>query len=82
VHDNDLQHTVDEDGGPQTYDKEAVPATVDEEVVLAMKDEEAAMVGGSTSPGTSKPYQQGPVKLLKRSIHVERRPMIAPEGDK
>jgi hypothetical protein len=45
VHDNDLQHTVDGDGGPQTYDKEADPATVDEEVILATKDEEAAMVG-------------------------------------
>jgi hypothetical protein len=38
VHDDDLQHSVDGDGGPWT------------------NDEEAAMAGGSTSSGTSKPY--------------------------
>ena len=48
MHDDDLQHTVDGDGGPRTEDEEAV---------LATEDEEAAMVGGSTSSGTSKPYQ-------------------------
>ena len=64
VHDDDLQHTVDGDGGPRT------------------EDEEAATVGGSTSSGTSKPYQRGPAKLPKRQIPVERRPLIAPEGDK
>ena len=48
VHDDDLQNTVDRDGGPRTEDEEAV---------LATEDEEAAMVGGSTSSGTSKPYQ-------------------------
>ena len=64
VHDDDLQHTVDGDGGPRT------------------EDEEAAMVGGSTSSGTSKPYQRGPAKLPQRPIPVERRPLIAPEGDK
>ena len=47
---------VDGDGGPQTEDEEAV---------LATEDEEAAMVGGSTSSGTSKPYQRGPVKAPK-----------------
>jgi len=73
VHDDDLQHTVDGDGGPRTEDEEAVPA---------MEDEEAAMVGGSTSSGTSKPYQRGPAKLPKRPIPIERRPLIAPEGDK
>jgi len=73
VHDDDLHHTVDGDGGPRTEDEEAV---------LAMEDEEAATVGGSTSSGTSKPYQRGPAKLPKRPIPVERRPLIAPEGDK
>ena len=73
VHDDDLQHTVDGDGGPRTEDEEAV---------LATEDEEAAMIGGSTSSGTSKPYQRGPAKLPKRPIPVERRPLIAPEGDK
>jgi len=73
VHDDDLQNTVDGDGGPRTED---------EEEVLATEDEEATMVGGSTSSGTSKPYQRGPAKLPKRPIPVERRPLIAPEGDK
>ena len=73
VHDDDLQHTVDGDGGPRTEDEEAVPAT---------EDSEAVTVGGSTSSSTSKPYQRGPIKLLKRPIPVERRPLIAPEGDK
>ena len=73
MHDDDLQHTVDGDGGPRTEDEEAVPA---------MEDEEVATVGGSTSSGTSKPHQRGPAKLPKRSIPVERRPLIAPEGDK
>ena len=73
VHDDDLQHMMDGDGGPRTEDEEAV---------LATEDEEAAMVGDSTSSGTSKPYQRGPTKLPKRPIHVERRPLIAPEGDK
>ena len=73
VHDDDLQHMVDWNGGPRTEDEEAVPATV---------DEEAAMVGGSTSSGTSKPYQRGPAKLPKRPILVERLPLIAPEGDR
>ena len=73
MHDDDLQHTVDGDGGPWTEDEEAVPAK---------EDEEAATVGGSTSSSTSKPYQRGPIKLLKRPIPVERRPLIAPEGDK
>jgi len=56
MHDDDLQHTVDGDGGPRTEEEEAV---------LATKDEEAATVGGSTSSGMSKPYQQGPAKLRK-----------------
>ena len=73
MHDDDLQHTVDGDGGPRMEDEEAV---------LATEDEEAATVGGSTSSGTSKPYQRGPAKLPKRPIPVERRPLIAPEGDK
>ena len=73
VDDDDLQHTVDGDGGPRMEDEEAVPA---------MEDEEAATVGASTSSGTSKPYQRGPTKLLKRPIPVERHPLIAPEGDK
>ena len=73
VHDNDLQNTMDRDGGPWTEDEEAV---------LATEDEEAATVGGSTSSGTSKPYQRGPAKLPQRPIPVERRPLIAPEGDK
>ena len=38
-------------------DEEVVLATEDEEAVLATKDKEAVMVGGSTSSGTSKPYQ-------------------------
>ena len=61
VHDDDLQHTVDGDGGPRTEDKEAIPA---------MEDEEAATVGGSTPSGTSKPYQRCPAKLPKRPIPV------------
>ena len=61
VHDDDLQHTVDGDGGPRTED---------EEVVLVMEDEEAATVGGSTPSGTSKPYQRCPAKLPKRPIPV------------
>jgi len=73
VHDDDLQNMVDGDGGPRTENEEAV---------LAMEDEEAATVGGSTSSGTSKPYQRGPAKLPKRPIPVERRPLIAPEGDR
>ena len=73
MHDDDLQHKVDRDGGPRTEDEEAV---------LATEEEEAATVGGSTSSGTSKPYQRGPAKLPKRPIPVERRPLIAPEGDK
>ena len=73
VHDDDLQHTVDGNGGPRTEDEEAVPAT---------EDEEAAMVGGSTSSGMSKPYQRGPAKLPKRPIPIENRPLIALEGDK
>jgi len=40
VHDDDLQHTVDGDGGPRTEDEEAV---------LATEDEEAATLRGSTS---------------------------------
>ena len=32
MHDDDLQHTVDGDGGPRTEDEEAVPVTEDEEV--------------------------------------------------
>ena len=73
MHDDDLQHTVDWDGGPRMEDEEAVPVT---------EDEDALTVGGSTYSGTSKPYQRGPAKLLKRLIPVERRPLIAPEGDK
>ena len=73
VHDDDLQHTMDGDEGPWTEDEEAV---------LATEDEEEAMVGGSTSSGTSKPYQRGPAMLPKRPIPVERCPLIAPEGDK
>ena len=56
VHDDDLQHTVDGDGGPRTEDEEAV---------LATEDEEAATVGGCTSSSTLKPYQRGPAKLPK-----------------
>ena len=73
MHDDDLQYMVDGDGGPWMEDEEAVPT---------MEDKEAATVGGSTSSGMSKPYQQGPTKLLKRPIPDERHPLIAPEGDK
>jgi hypothetical protein len=50
--------------------EEAVPHTSEEGV------------GGLTSSATSKPYLRGPVKLPKRPIPVERRPLIALEGDK
>ena len=38
--------------------------------------------GGSTSSSASKPYLRGPSQLPKRPIAPERRPLIAPEGDK
>jgi hypothetical protein len=38
--------------------------------------------GGSTSSSASKPYLRGPAKLPKRPIPVDRRPLIAPEGDR
>ena len=73
VHDDDLQHTVDGDGGPWTEDEEAVPAT---------EDEEAATVGGSTSSGTSSVYLRAPVKLPRRPIAFELCPLITPNGDR
>jgi len=62
--------TVGEDAAPQMYDEEVVPHT----------SEEGA--GGSTSSAASKPYKRGPSQLPKRPIPVDRRPLIAPEGDK
>jgi hypothetical protein len=60
---------VGEEAVPQAFDK-TVPHT----------SEEGAE--GSTSSGMSTPYLRGPTKLPKRSIPVDRRPLIAPEGDK
>ena len=69
--------TVGEDAGPQMYD-DAVPH-VSEEGVPHTSEEGG---GGSTSSSASKPYLRGPSQLLKRPIAPERRPLIAPEGDK
>ena len=69
--------TVGEDAGPQMYD-DAVPH-VSEEGVPHTSEEGG---GGSTSSSASKPYLRGPSQLPKRPIAPERRPLIAPEGDK
>ena len=61
--------TVGEDAIPQMYD-DTVPHA----------SEEGA--GGSTSSAASKPYKRGPSQLPKRPILVDRRPLIAPEGDR
>jgi hypothetical protein len=68
---------VGEEVVAQMYD-DTVPHMF-EEAVPHMSEEGA---GGSTSSATSKPYLRGPAKLPKRPIPVERRPLIAPEGDK
>jgi hypothetical protein len=69
--------TVGEEAAPQMYD-DVVPHA-SEEVVLHTSKEGA---GGSTSSTASKPYLQGPAKLLKRPIPVDCCPLIAPDGDK
>jgi hypothetical protein len=68
---------VGEEAAPQMYD-DAVPHASEEAV--SHTSEEGA--GGSTSSAASKPYLRGPVKLPKRPILVDRRPLIAPDGDK
>jgi len=69
--------TVGEDAVPQMYD-DAVPHAIEEGVPHT--SEEGA--GGSTSSAASKPYKRGPSQLPKRPILVDRRPLIAPEGDR
>jgi hypothetical protein len=69
--------TVGEDAVPQMYDAAAPHAS---EEVVSHTSEEGTM--GLTSSTTSKPYLRGPSQLPKRPIPVERRPLIAPEGDK
>ena len=69
--------TVGEDTVLQMYD-DAVPHAF-EEGVPHMSEEGA---GGSTSSTASKPYKRGPSQLPKRPIPVDRRPLIAPKGDR
>jgi len=69
--------TVGEDAIPQMYDDTVPHAS--EEGVPHMSEEGA---GGSTSSSASKPYKRGPSQLPKRPILVDRRPLIAPEGDR
>jgi hypothetical protein len=52
---------------------------VSEEVVPHTSEEGP---GDSTSSAASKPYKRGPSQLPKRPIPVDRRPLIAPEGDR
>jgi hypothetical protein len=80
------QDTVGEEAVPQMYDdipqdmvgEEAVPHASEEAVPHT--SEEGA--GGLTSSASSKPYLRGPAKLPKRPIPVDRRPLIAPEGER
>ena len=77
--------TVGEEAIPQMYD--AVVAHTSEGAVLHTSEGEVPHTseegaGGSTSSIASKPYLRGPSQLPKRPIPVERRPLIAPEGDK
>ena len=69
--------TVGGDTGPQMYDN-TIPHAFEEGVPHT--SEEGG--GGSTSSSASKPYLRGHSQLLKRPIAPERRPLIAPEGDK
>ena len=69
--------TLGEDAVPQMYD-DAVPHAFEEGVPHT--SEEGA--GGLTSSAASKPYKRGPSQLPKRPILVDRRPLIAPEGDR
>jgi hypothetical protein len=77
---------VGEEAVPQMYDdvpqdmvgEEAVPHASEEAVPHT--SEEGA--GGLTSSASSKPYLRGPAKLPKRPIPVDRRPLIAPEGER
>ena len=63
---------------------------VEEEVVEEDEAEEAAggssscgaTAGGSASSSMAKLYQRGPSQLPKRSIPLERRPMVRPGGSK
>jgi hypothetical protein len=66
-----------DDVPPQMYDEEVPPES--EEGVPHTSEEG---VGGSTSSSASKPYKRGPSQLPKRPIPIDRRPLIAPEGDK
>jgi hypothetical protein len=68
---------VGEEAAPQMYD-DAVPH-VSEEAVPHTSEEGA---GGSISSVALKPYLRGLAKLPKRPILVDRRPLIAPDGDK
>ena len=69
--------TVGEDAGPQMYDDAVLHASEEE---VPHTSEEGG--GGSTSSSASKPYLRGPSQLPKRPIAPERRPLIAPKGDK
>ena len=69
--------TVGEDTVLQMYD-DAVLHASEEEVPHTSKEG----AGGSTSSTASKPYKRGPSQLPKRPILVDRRPLIAPEGDR
>jgi hypothetical protein len=68
---------VGEEAAPQMYDA-AVPHAFEEAVPHT--SEEGA--GGLTSSVASKPYLRGPAKLPKWPIPIDRRPLIAADGDK
>ncbi|OQU83459.1 hypothetical protein SORBI_3005G119800 [Sorghum bicolor] len=65
-----------DDVPPQMYDE--VPPESEEGVPHTSEEG----VWGSTSSAGSKTYKRGPSQLPKRPIPVDRRPLIAPEGDK
>jgi hypothetical protein len=75
--DNVSLPTVGEEAVAQMYD-DVVPPTSEE----AVPPTSAEGAGGSTSSAASKPYLRGPAKLPRRPIPTDRRPLIAPEGDK
>jgi hypothetical protein len=67
----------DDDVPPQMYDEGGPHAS--EEADLHASEERA---GGLTSSTASIPYKRGPSQLTKRPIPVDRRPLIAPQGDR
>jgi hypothetical protein len=65
-----------EDVALQMYDEGGPPASEEADPHAS----EGA--GGSTSTTASQPYKRGPSQLPKRPIPVDRRPLIAPQGDR